>query len=716
MNENDELVLDRLEQERQQATIRRSLQRLDQSDLWSMTEEFLNNLSTYDEMLLKMDIESPSLAYNYAHSIAGLWRQSLDTGGLDASQPCYIMELDANSGLFSELVLNALKSILSQREWKILKPLYLCMDARPSRVSDCWAHPALAPWIESGNLEPVLFRVQSQQHIDLASRRLVLGKGSIANPLVVIANGVFSRLPQSLYLAHYRNCFESFIALDTDDIRRSEFHWRECQPRDKFLERYLGRFDSAELMIPDGALICIDNILALSSNGICQVLCTDRGYHEEAEVRECSRPMFSMLPRYVLPLNGHALKCYTERKGGAIRFTPNAQGGALQAVLSFGDLSASHSIEVTSHDIGLAQNDEASRLLLELARVDDIELNPDQLDVVLKQSGYDFRFLSAYLQSLIQLAPGMASRQRRSWQKNVQKVWRRLYMFDEEWEGYFELGLLAMQLNAWGTAKAILICVSERRPEFVEAKQNLVVTLLQLGELDLASRVLSISLALTPNDSDLATLNEYVNSYRLQCHQCEAYDHDSLLDGELSLMPLALHHTNAFLEQYRDPSIAVMTSLPELEDPETFAQWLSAQQALANKATYAITHKDYGFIGVVGVRWHKQTAFFYFWVGVDHQSRGYGQRAATILFEMLAYALNIKQIYTSVFKDNLRSKSALKQLGFNLLVCSAEAPDQDYEFHVKASDIENQSAHFSALQNLLRWIESPIKINQAQLS
>jgi RimJ/RimL family protein N-acetyltransferase len=465
--------------------------------------------------------------------------------------------------------------------------------------------------------------------------------------------------------------------------------------------------DAATLLLPSQALTAIDNLRALAGKQ-CMIMSADRGFFSEQDLREQGLPAMAPESRFFLPVNGHALARNAERQEGSVVHWQPCRDSPLISVQQFSNCPDTRlSQQSVAHTLSNG-HDTTVRHLSQLAFASSDVPNLNQLMTLLRLSGYDTQLFLRCLPVVYDALTAMDSTQRRSWREAIVKGWDRLYWFEEINTQLLDLGVLAMRLSAWETARQIFGFLLTQHPECADSRYYLVATLLHHGHRTEALRLATQSLAMRADCQQMPGLHRYVVSCQTQSESDPVYDPDWCGDGELSLQPLGTHYTDEFLHQYRDPSIAVMTSLPSFETLQQFDQWLDEQTALPHKSTYAVVHRTYGLVGVVSASRHQRDAFFYFWIGADYQNQGYGQRAATLLFKMLEKTVAIEQVFTSVFEDNSRSLRALAALGFEDLAVRAQEPDSDCVFFVRTSTRYDARTQHQRLSRLLNEIESPL--------
>ncbi|HEY6925101.1 MAG TPA: GNAT family N-acetyltransferase, partial [Steroidobacteraceae bacterium] len=124
-------------------------------------------------------------------------------------------------------------------------------------------------------------------------------------------------------------------------------------------------------------------------------------------------------------------------------------------------------------------------------------------------------------------------------------------------------------------------------------------------------------------------------------------------------------------------------------------------------------HGCWGFVGVVSLQRHEDSAYFYFWIGADYQGRGFGRRAARLLFQQAA-ATGVSHQFASAYASNQRSRAALEDLGFEQMDVAAAAPDDDLVFFHRPGGGSNLAgeSRIDRLCELLEAIGSPLSVSR----
>ena len=253
--------------------------------------------------------------------------------------------------------------------------------------------------------------------------------------------------------------------------------------------------------------------------------------------------------------------------------------------------------------------------------------------------------------------------QKIQWQETLQQVWLNSNAAQLDMEIIFKIACVAINLGHWGLAKDALYSVLELNAHKIAVYHNLAICEVATGNFDSALKAVDLALLLDKNHYPSRTLKTELASMIQLKNQLPWYYKSNPHSQVLTITPIISFYASAFFEQYRDPAIAKLTQLPAFSSIAQTAEWIAQQVKQTTKATYAVIHQVWGFVGVVSMRIKQSLAYFYFWIGTDFQGLGFGQQATALLFKQ-AEQLGIKRIYTSAFSDNKRSQNVLKKCGF----------------------------------------------------
>jgi RimJ/RimL family protein N-acetyltransferase len=157
----------------------------------------------------------------------------------------------------------------------------------------------------------------------------------------------------------------------------------------------------------------------------------------------------------------------------------------------------------------------------------------------------------------------------------------------------------------------------------------------------------------------------------------------SLLQGKhIYLQPLGHQHVNDFAWQYADPRIAALCCLPLYQGGNQWHEWLAEDMEDSRRATYAVMHPEWGFIGIACLIRYRELGLFYYWLGEDFQGHGFGPDAVEMLLDHDFAYKDMKVCYAKVYEYNIPSIKAITKMGFIPLSVTAKFPfDQELFFY-----------------------------------
>ena len=625
----------------------------------------------------------------YAECIVDYWQTAIATGDIDLDKPFYILELGAGCGRLTYLLLKSLREKLPQAPQ--IRWCYLASDIAEANLDFIATHPYLKPDVDAGYLDTVVWNAERGGDLRLRARRLLIRHTD--NPVVVVANYVFDGLRQDLFGFHYGQMFEGRIAIVETETRDRDgtgdtkhevaYEWQPierahwlCAAWQRQLDRYRERLDSTGVLFPSGPLRCIDNISKLARRKYL-LLSADKGVCTEQDLRLYRTTDFAFHGSFSLPVNYHALAECLSRQGARVdNIRHRDEGSIYHIAMCCGAAERRAAFDTCFEQIvrrlHLLNPDDYFTLKKTMETVSD-KLAAEQLLALLRLGRYDYRMLDLMIEPMLAKSADLTESSRRPWHAALERSWKNYFPIGEADPFYFNLSLLAIALEFWSLAKETLRFGISVYGSARDSLHSLAHCEASTGRLDEAIALLEQ--ARTSNEATERDDFHRALSDRLEARQSLSwYCAGVARDRELALEPLDVEHASAFFRQYRDPHIGIMTCLPEFATTDDVAEWIETTRQEPDRAAYAVVHQDVGFVGVVSLQRHRDTAYFCFWIGTDYQGRGYGERAGILLVRQAA-ACGVSELFTSAYADNFRSLRALSRLQFCKL--DVQAPDTD---------------------------------------
>jgi tetratricopeptide (TPR) repeat protein len=313
--------------------------RLSESLIWPLQREFYRRRGTaaWTSGELPWYVTSNSfIARAYARMLVGWLRDLVAAGGIDRSQPLYVLELAAGSGHFAFLFLKKLQAILD--ELPALGGIdvrYVMTDLPEANVAAWQANDRFLPFLEKGRLDFALFDLEQDTEVRLMRSGAVLADGTVANPVAVIANYAFDSTRQDLFFvkdgALHEGLVTTLSSQDEPDLtdprvlgrlttrygqRPAAAAYYGEPALDATLQDYRDRLGDTALLVPIGAIRCLDHLARLS-DGRLLLLSADKGVTGVEEiVRQAEPHRVRHGDCFSMDVNFHALGRYVEARGG----------------------------------------------------------------------------------------------------------------------------------------------------------------------------------------------------------------------------------------------------------------------------------------------------------------------------------------------------------------------------------------------------------------
>lgn len=662
---------------------------------------------------------TPALARAWATAVLNYWRAGLDRGTIDPKLPLYLIDLAPCNGQLAWLMLACLREGLASAGLA-LQPCYLLcatVGTRDTMASGLHLHPYFSAdlahgWIDGASLD-----------VDDGLLRLAHGGDVLeqtGNPIVILSLSYFQQLPADLFAVHHGDVLQGEVAPGEDGglvyawtslaTDGGQSHLTGAGTAATLLRHYVARCASAALSLPLAACGLLDALDRLSASRSL-LLAVERGCCDDQAVRlgALTPPDTWHAGDPAPALNLHAISLHQQQRGAWTWHQQIDEGGLVLYASCTGAAqmiderianaiikaiaSAHPDDQIAMIDAAAAQGDAAG--LLALLRLSDC--NP--------------QVLRAGIRAMIAQPPALTELARRSWRIALSAAWQHYLPGGEVDDFCHNAGLLAAQMGDWGQAKACFGTGLALYGDNAPGLYLLACCEAASGASSTAGELIERALALEPGYPPSIALAADLAARRRR-HAGSAYflPHAASANG-LCLEPLGAEHAESMLYQLRDEQIAILTRLPEMHTLEQAQAWIAEQHHDPARAGFAVVHQRWGFVGSVSAHCNADAAYFHFWIGTDFQDAGFGQTAATLLFDMLA-GHGLTSLFTSAYRDNLRSLHALERLGFVRLAIRAREPDQELVFLCRPGSDEDIKNAAPRLRALCHAIASPFQFHE----
>ncbi len=617
-----------------------------------------------------------------AHAIAGLVahyaRDAAANAEIHGPRPIDVIDLAPGNGYSGHQLMLALTASLRGAG-------QLCWRYCPVVPGDDWmataaSAPEMTRFHRQGKLQALIGEPHLPQHWQINGQPY-----ECHNPAVLLVHDGWARLPQRLLAVHYGKLLEA----DLDLLRRGEAgtgdrpDWRPVNMQNEapgfasLFEHYLEEFNSTPVPYPDGAFAALLAWRRLARHGYL-VLAAGIGMADELDMRLRSFPEIAEHYRRDgrLPVN-YGLLAQWARGQHACSWqcrVPGAQ--ALQVMMS-----ASEPVEPRLTALVAAFDTSVfGRQALLAAALQGVggEHRLEHQRQLLQLSAHDPLLLAGIGRELANRLAREADIDRAAWRATLTDIWANYLPELADFSLYRILSHAAMHCGHWQLAREALLRGLRCHGEQASDIANLAWCEMRTGQLNKGFELAQQALALEPDHPLVKEVLSRIEQRRMQRDErwlVELRDDARAITVE----PLDISHAEAYFLQYRDPQIAIMTGLPVLKSIDEVRQWISGSPDDKGRVSFAVMHRDHGFVGYVNLAMSGHASFFCFWTGVDFQGKGYATAASRLVLRH-ALTQGVSVMLTSAYKDNRRSIRALQRLGFLRLPSKAVPPDQDRVF------------------------------------
>ncbi len=626
-------------------------------------------------------LASARLGQAWAQAVLMHWCRLQRQGGIDVSQPLWVLDLAPGDGSLAACFLPPLWALLQGHGLQDWPVHYLAcapsVDAQQGLRRDCSQHPRLDEHLHAGRLQTANWPART-------GAPLLLGDGreprfGVRNPLVALALGGWSSQPAPWHGVHEGQCFSAAVQASGDDALALSYDWLPAAAPHRLLLHYAATVPEAPLLLSEQALGQID-ALADFSAGRYLLLAADAGVSTERQIREqaFTPPTHWQPGQQWLPVNFHALARH-EREAGAEVVQQQCRDDGWVLHLSCRDdalgLDAAAWQALTQCVLQAQPEDEAPD--------DDAEpVDAAILAQQLRNEGDAAASLARLLRGFGQRALAHDPLSAATLRTDLMRAWAHTPRPQRCAALGLDLGQALIRLGAWGDARQVL---AQCRDDGPLAQASLVLWQVHVerctGQLGSALRVNQQALrrlqgcttealragtteALQAGTTEASKLSPYPSDLMAQADELRGrlnawlgsawYFHEHMHAGELCLELMGPEHADGLRQQLRDPQIAAMAQLPA---------WGEVLAADDGAVEYALLHRELGLVGGIGFRPHADMAFFHFWMGTDFQGQGLALPALRLLMRVLPLA-GVGQLFSAVYADNWRCRQVLARAGF----------------------------------------------------
>ena len=272
----------------------------------------------------------------YAELIFAFLKDLMVKGG--NQEVVYILELGAGHGRLAFHILKHLEKLVDSTNLRVPKYCYVLSDIVEDNLSFFHTHPQFQNYFEQGLLDLAYFDAVESTELQLRYSKKSIIPNSLKQPILAIANYFFDSIPNDLFFIKDKVISTCSVSIDSTvdpeglsaenllknmdmtyykEVLNSP-HYEE-QILNDILEEYRVLVSDTYLNFPDKAIICLQNLKALSNAGLF-LLTMDKGYHIAENLNAKPKPDIIAHGSFSLWVNFHALNSYCTKQGGKTLF------------------------------------------------------------------------------------------------------------------------------------------------------------------------------------------------------------------------------------------------------------------------------------------------------------------------------------------------------------------------------------------------------------
>ena len=633
-------------------------------------------------------LASARLGQAWAQAVLMHWCRLQRQGGIDLSQPLWVLDLAPGDGSLAAHFLPPLWALLQGHGLQAWPLQVLACAAHPEQLqrlrSDWSQHPALDDHVQAGRLKAAIWPARTGAPLLLGDARAPLF--GVRNPLVALALGGWSSQPAQWHGVHQGQCYSAAVQATGSEVLALSCDWQPAIAPHRLLTHYAATIPEAPLLLSEQALGQVD-ALADFSAGRYLLLAADMGVSTERQIRDqaLTPPTHWQPGEQWLPVNFHALARH-ELAGGADVVQQQCRDDGWVLHLSCRDDALGSDAAswqgltqcvLQAQPDDAAMDDDGGEDGVDDNRADSDADGLSDVGAVPFSAPTDAALLAQQLRHSADAVAGLTHLLRdldlarlvhdplsaAALCRALMQAWAQTPRPQRAVALGLALGQVLVHVGAWGAARQVL---AQCRAEGPAAQARLALWQVNVerstGQTGAALRLNLLAQAASANLADLKAqaaelrlrLNEWLGS--------AWYFHEHMHAGDLCLELLGAEHAHGLRQQLRDPQIADMAQLPM--QGEMLGQGLSQRRSPdAHSVEYALLHREHGLVGGIGFCHHADMAFFHFWIGTDFQGHGLALPALRLLMQVLPRA-GVGQLFSAVYADNWRCRQVLARAGF----------------------------------------------------
>ena len=321
---------------------------LRESRIWNDQTNYFENqgIEAWSGQVPFYVTSNPFIANSYANTAIRFIQDCVKNKTYNATQPFYIIELGTGSGQFSYYTMSRLFELQKNLGLDKIDIRYVMTDFTEANVKFWESHPCFQELLKNNQLDFALFNLEVSKDITLIRENKTLTNGTIANPLIIVANYIFDTVSHDAFHVKNRRMHTSLTKTTTPVDNLSEdgqllsmgkltvkFEYKNINASnyydDKELNAVLADYEktlnNTNFLMPVGAIKCLRTFMDLTNKNFL-LLSSDKAYAHLFELENLGDPQIASHGSFSLMVNCHALGEYFLKHDGDVIHQSPRQG------------------------------------------------------------------------------------------------------------------------------------------------------------------------------------------------------------------------------------------------------------------------------------------------------------------------------------------------------------------------------------------------------